>query len=117
MTVEQIARIVHEANRAYCEATGDYSQRAYDASPGWQKESARAGVEGVLSGKITMPEQAHDSWLAQKEKDGWTFGSVKDADKKEHPCMVPYDSLPAAQRVKDALFFGIVNALAPEVDF
>jgi hypothetical protein len=38
---------------------------------------------------------------------------VKDPEKKEHPCFVPYESLPAEQQAKDHLFKGIVAALAP----
>lgn len=34
---------------------------------------------------------SHENWLRDKEKDGWTFGPVKDAEKKEHPCFVPFD--------------------------
>lgn len=42
---------------------------------------------------------------------GWKHGVKKDAKKKEHPCMIPYDDLPLDQRVKDALFVGVVKAL------
>jgi hypothetical protein len=37
---------------------------------------------------------------------------VKDPEKKQHPCMVPYADLPAAQRAKDALFLGTVRNMA-----
>lgn len=105
-----IARIVHEANRAYCVTLGDTSQPPWDAAPMWQRESAVAGVTGILDGSIQTPEQSHESWLAEKARTGWKYGLVKDAEKKEHPCFVPYDQLPPEQRVKDALFFSIVNA-------
>ena len=52
----------------------------------------------------------HDAWLADKERDGWKYGAVKNPETKEHPCCVPYDQLPAEQRVKDYLFKAIVNA-------
>lgn len=32
----------------------------------------------------------HDSWLEEKQRDGWIWGDTKDADKKTHPCIVPY---------------------------
>lgn len=113
MQVEDIAHIVHEANRAYCASLGDMTQKPWSEAPDWQKISAAKGVEGIASGVITKPEESHESWLAEKERTGWKYGSVKDEAAKEHPCFVPYKDLPAAQQVKDSLFFAIVRALLP----
>ncbi len=110
MTVQDIAKVVHEANRAYCQTIGDDSQVPWDNAPDWQRSSAVDGIEGILSGRIAHPEQSHESWLAEKQRTGWTYGPVKNAETKEHPCFVPYAELPANQRVKDAIFFGIVRA-------
>jgi hypothetical protein len=49
--------------------------------------------------------------MADKEADGWKHGPVKDPEKKEHPCMVPYGQLPAEQRAKDYLFIAVVKAM------
>ena len=46
-----------------------------------------------------------------KKADGWQFGMVKDAEKKEHPCMVPYSLLPEQQKAKDLLFGTVVRAV------
>lgn len=43
--------------------------------------------------------------------EGWKYGPIKDADKKEHPCMVPFADLPAAQQAKDYIFRAVVHAL------
>jgi len=40
------------------------------------------------------PEKSHESWMKVKEIDGWKWGPVKDPEKKEHPCMVPFSELP-----------------------
>lgn len=45
------------------------------------------------------------------EKIARQTGPVKDAEKKEHPCIVPYDQLPLDQRMKDYIFAGIVHAI------
>lgn len=110
MNAHDIARIVHEANRAYCVTLGDNSQVSFDDAPDWQRSSAEDGVKGIIEGRITKPSQSHESWLAEKERTGWKYGPVKDADKKEHPCYVPYEQLPPEQQVKDAIFFAIVRA-------
>lgn len=109
--VDCIARVAHDANRAYCIANGDDSQVHWELAEEWQKESARMGVNGILSGEIATPTDSHLAWFRHKEKEGWTYGPVKDPANKQHPCMVPYDMLPDAQKVKDNLFFAIVTAL------
>lgn len=116
MNVTQLAKVVHEANRAYCQALGDESQVSWDDAPEWQRASAVNGVEGILTGKITRPEESHESWLAEKERTGWKYGPVKNAETKEHPCFVPYAELPANQQTKDAIFFAVVRACSRAVD-
>ncbi|MDP9895376.1 hypothetical protein J2W32_004474 [Variovorax boronicumulans] len=108
----QIARVAHEVNRAYCASLGDTTQPSWDDAAAWQRDSAIAGVEMHLADPDATPEQSHEAWLEQKVADGWTFGTVKDAEKKEHPCFLPYDELPAEQKAKDYLFRGVVHALS-----
>lgn len=107
-----IARVAHEVNRAYCASLGDVSQPAWEDAPEWQKASALVGVDMHLAKPDATPEQSHESWLAQKLAEGWKYGPVKDAEKKEHPCCVPYAELPAEQKAKDYLFRGTVHALS-----
>lgn len=111
MSPEQIARVAHEINRAYCASLGDASQPAWEDAPDWQQASARAGVAMHLANPDATPEQSHESWLAQKTAEGWTYGEIKDAAKKEHPCFLPYAELPAEQKAKDFLFRGVVHTL------
>ncbi len=114
MNIEQVAVIAHETNRAYCNSIGDFSQPDWAAAPNWQKDSARNGVQfhiaALDSGAKPSPSASHDSWLKQKTEEGWKYGEVKDPNKKEHPCFVPYDELPLEQRMKDYLFSNVVLA-------
>ena len=110
MTVEDIARICHEANRAYCLSIGDNSHPSWDDAPEWQRESAINGVLAIQNGTVCVPSDSHYNWMSQKAADGWVYGPIKDPGKKEHPCMVSYAELPEEQQRKDALFFNIVNA-------
>lgn len=112
--IEQVAQVCHEANRAYCDTIGDHTQPPWLTAPGWQKDSARKGVEfhiaHLSAGEKPSPSASHESWLAEKTRDGWKYGPVKDPEKKEHPCFLPYDQLPVEQRLKDYIFAAIVEA-------
>ncbi len=110
--VQTIARVCHEANRAYCLSLGDTSQVPWDDAPEWQRNSARLGVEFNLANPDAPASRSHDSWLEVKRAEGWRYGPVKDAERKEHPCFVPYGALPPEQRLKDSIFKAIVNAMA-----
>ena len=111
-----IAKVAHEINRAYCAALGDETQVAWEDAPEWQRASAVAGVEMHLANPDATPEQSHESWLAQKLADGWEYGGVKDAHKKQHPCCVPYDQLPPEQKAKDYLFRAAVHQCKALID-
>ncbi|HEX7727474.1 MAG TPA: RyR domain-containing protein [Terracidiphilus sp.] len=114
MTDEQVARVCHEANRAYCAGLGDTTQPVWEDAPDWQQRSAVKGVrfhmEQLAKGERPFPADSHNAWLAEKRAEGWQYGPVKDAEKKLHPCFMPYDGLPVEQRTKDYLFAGIVEA-------
>lgn len=106
--IEATARATHEANRSWCLAHGDASQMPWDEAPEWQRTSLMNGVKGVLAGN--GPEQSHEMWLAEKAATGWKYGPVKDPEKKEHPCFVPYAELPPEQKAKDHVFVGVARA-------
>jgi len=110
MDVNEIAKICHEVNRGLCEGLGDYSQRLWEDAPDWQVQSAINGVHNVANGG-EKPSQSHEGWLDQKEHDGWVYGEKKDPEAKTHPCMVPFDELPAEQRLKDHLFVTVAKVL------
>lgn len=107
--VVQVAKKCHEINRAYCAAIGDTSQLPWDQAPEWQRQSAINGVQFHVEHPDAGPDASHNSWLEEKRRDGWKFGPVKNTDKKEHPCFVPYDQLPSEQKAKDYLFKGVVD--------
>lgn len=111
MNNENIARIAHEVNRAYCTAIGDNSQPKWEDAPGWQRSSALAGVEFHIDNPDASPSASHDSWLAVKKAEGWVYGEVKSPEAKTHPCFRPFEELPLEQQVKDHLFRAVVHAL------
>lgn len=113
MTTKEAAKIVHEINKAYCESLGDFSQKSWIDAPENIQQSAIDGVLFHIEHPNAKPSATHDNWHELKVKDGWVHGDVKDANQKTHPCLVPFDELPAEQRVKDHIFRGAVLSLLP----
>ena len=107
----RIARACHEANRALCASFGDHSQLPWDQAEQWQRDSAIAGVKFRLKNPDAGDDCQHNAWMQDKIDNGWKYGTKKDAELKEHPCIVPFDQLPPEQKAKDAIFSAIVNAL------
>lgn len=114
LSTDEIARICHEANRAYCASLGDLSQPAWDDAPKWQRDSAVTGVKLHLRDPDAGPDASHRSWMAAKLAAGWVYGAVKapDAVPPTHHCLVPFEELPVEQQAKDFIFRAVVHAAA-----
>ncbi len=111
MDINSIAIVCHQANKAWCDTNGDYSQKNWDDAEEWQRESAIKGVRFKIDNPDAGEDAQHNAWMADKIADGWKYGEVKNPETKEHPCIVPFHELPIVQQKKDALFCAIVNAL------
>lgn len=109
----KIAITAHEANRAWCAANGDFSQPHWNDAPDWQHESAIKGVYFHRDNPDAGDSASHESWMAEKEANGWVYGAVKDPDASPptHPCMIPFDQLPEVDQKKDALFRAVIHGL------
>lgn len=106
-----IAEMCHEANRVLQREFGDLESPEWNELDAETKQSAREGVEAILSGQVTQPSESHEGWAQFKLQNGWVYGEEKDLEKKTHPLLVPYADLPVHQRLKDFVFFGIVQGV------
>jgi hypothetical protein len=111
MFLTDLARICHEAHRAYCLARGDLSVGVWESLPDWLQEGIVAGVRAAHQDSELTAEGIHGAWVADKVAKGWIYGPVKAPDLKQHPCLLSFDKLSPEDQSKDALFLGIVNAL------
>lgn len=50
-----------------------------------------------------IAENAHEVWAEARKNEGWTYGSVRDDEKKQHPDMLPYNLLPDSEKEYDRL--------------
>lgn len=57
--------------------------------------------EELLKLTELIAENVHDVWAQGRMSEGWTYGMVKDAGKKETPLLVPYSELPEEEKEYD----------------
>lgn len=60
----------------------------------------------VLSGDLiqlteSLAENTHDVWAQGRIEQGWKYGIKRDDEKKETPCLVPYEELPESEKEYD----------------
>ena len=48
-----------------------------------------------------IAENAHDVWALERKAQGWTYGSERNDERKETPCMVSYSQLPESEKMFD----------------
>lgn len=59
--------------------------------------------ENLIELREAIAENLHDVWAITRIKEGWTYGPVRDDEKKQHPDLVPYCALPDSEREYDRL--------------
>ena len=109
--IEAIAKVCHEANRAWCRANQDFCQEKWEETEAWQRDAAIKGVMFLLQNPGAVAADVHNEWMSKKLTEGWVHGKEKDVAKKIHPCLLPFNDLPLFEQKKDFLFQAIVNAL------
>lgn len=111
MSPEIIAHVLHEANRAYCEAIGQQVQPSWAEAPEEQRRATFDGIAQVFANHEIDPVALHDAWIVGMVANGWRYGPERDDLRKLHPCICPYEQIPEHERAKDRLFKAIVLAL------
>lgn len=111
LTTADIARICHEALRAYNKAIGDPEDDAWETAPDKLKQSRTKGVENILENADYSAAAQHEAWREGKVADGWKYGVVKNREAKVHHCLMPWTDLPPHQKRKGDLFVAIVRAV------
>lgn len=103
------AKAAHNAVRLYRTMIGEDDAAWVDLPP-WQQESILFATRSIVETPGITPSRLHALWRAHRELDGWTLGPFSYRE-KTHPNMLPYESLPVAQRLKDDLFLGVVRLM------
>ncbi|MDY3014852.1 MAG: RyR domain-containing protein [Evtepia sp.] len=48
-----------------------------------------------------LAENTHNIWAQSRIMQGWTYGPTRDDQKKQTPCLVPYNDLPEVEKEYD----------------
>ena len=59
--------------------------------------------EELISLTSLLASNVHDQWSLARIKDGWSYGPQRNDEKKETPCLVPYEELPESEAEYDKI--------------
>lgn len=114
MTSEKIAQIIHGATAPIGRiACGNPIPVWEDLSVGQRCRAAVAVDDLMRNPHIKEPEDFHDIWANPLYDDGWVWGPVYSLKTKQHPCLVPYDELPDAEKIKDMIWASLIEVFRP----
>jgi hypothetical protein len=114
LSLVEVARVAYGAFRAYAAELGE------DHGPWDERDEAyRLGLLVQVQRYVEHPslsaEDAHGAWLQARLDQGWDHGVEKDAEARTHPLMVPWPSVPPAQKIKGEVIRAVALCLAPLV--
>jgi hypothetical protein len=102
-----VARTCHEVNRAFCSEILRHRGPSWEDASEETRLSAYEGVRRFLDNPSITGQSMHQSWMDRKVELGWQYGPVKDEERKEHPCCLPWAQLDTRDRAKDELFLSV----------
>lgn len=76
-----------EKNNGYIPSPKDVSDIALDSS--------------VMELVEVMAKNVHEVWAESRIREGWRYGVTRNEERKEHPCLIPYEELPESERDYD----------------
>lgn len=48
-----------------------------------------------------VAKNVHEVWSQNRMNEGWVYGPVRNDEKRETPCLVPYEELPEEEKAYD----------------
>lgn len=57
--------------------------------------------EDIITLGELLAKNTHEVWSQGRIKNGWTYGEKRDDEKREHPCLVPYEELSEKEKQYD----------------
>ena len=57
--------------------------------------------DDILALSEELAKKTHEHWAQRRCAEGWKYGPVRSDERKEHPCLVPYEELPENEKEYD----------------
>ena len=57
--------------------------------------------EELMALAEAISKNVHEVWAQNRMSEGWTYGPVRDDQKRHTPCLVPYEELPEEEKAYD----------------
>jgi len=56
---------------------------------------------GLMEISEELAKNTHEVWAQQRFAEGWKYGAKRNDERKEHPCLVPYEDLSENEKEYD----------------
>lgn len=107
-----VARIAYEAQRQLRLALAETpTPVAFDHLDAAEHQKFVDGARMFLLRPHLAADEMHRSWAIAKLAEGWKYGPTKDEEAKTHPRLIPFESLPTQDQMKDKFFRDVIVAL------
>lgn len=104
-----LAESCHEVTKVLSEQVLSEEKQEWKLISSGAKARMINAVQRSIENKITDPAVAHENWMADMIKEGWTYGEKLSEEEKTHPCLVHYAELPTGQQTKDELYLAVLK--------
>ncbi len=97
---EELTEDLREANRAQvADIPNKLRLLGYELAPSHGVLPTQMAISDAQVERLAMLE--HERWMADRRRQGWTFGPARDDARKRHPLMIPWDRLEEPEKEKD----------------
>jgi len=57
--------------------------------------------DSILSLSEILAKNTHEVWASKRLAESWSYGAVRNDEKKHHPCLIPYEELSEIEKEYD----------------
>ena len=105
-----IAEMAHELHLSLCKKMGMDTQHKWATIDPDHMVILINGITGILMGMSKNAEESHNMFVANKGKQGWSFGITYSLTDKTNPRLCNWENLSGEDKIKETVFFNFVSS-------